>query len=132
MVDCDFDPSLPECQAADNPMEDEPMMMEEEEVDLMGWTPLFDKPMPDQGQMVYTTVALTNTVYYALKMFRYRSASGFYDAGKGADGNGTNLWFILNTIKDYSSLLMWSVLGVFNLVSSFGVAVELNAMFWDI
>ena len=29
--------------------------MEEEEVDLMGWTPLFDKPMPDQGQMVYTT-----------------------------------------------------------------------------
>jgi hypothetical protein len=143
MTDCDFDPTLPECQPADEIVDDgameEPVMMEEEDVDLMGWTPLFDEKMPLQGQMTYTFVALGAATMHALKAFRYRSTTGFYDAGKGLDATdagkgldykGPNWWSLMNMLNDYGNLALWSVLGIFNLISTFGIAVPLNGMVW--
>ena len=132
MTDCTFDPTLPECQAPEEPGMEEmpPMMVEEDAVDLLGWKPLFEKDNSSQGQMVYTNVALGNAIWAGFKLFRYRSASGFYDAGKGADGKGTNWWQIWSLVNGYGNLLIWSVVGVLNILTYFGVAVELNASAW--
>ena len=134
MTDCDFDPTLPECQPADEIVDDgameETVMMEEEDVDLMGWTPLFAEKMPLQGQMTYTLVALGAATMHALKAFRYRSTTGYYDSGKGLDTKSTNWWSLMNMLNDYGNLALWSVLGIFNLISTFGIAVPLNGMVW--
>ena len=46
-----------------------------------------------QGQLTFLFVALASATNVALKLFRYRTDSTYYDAG---DALGTNYWKISN------------------------------------
>merc|ERR1712079_660989 len=62
-----------------------------------------------------------------LELFRYRSASTYYD-----DGNisSTNWWKLANLIEGYASLSIAGILTISQLLSMFGVGASVNMMLW--
>lgn len=65
---------------------------------------------PFLGNSVYTFIAGAAIVYNALELFRYRSASTYYDIGKIS--GGTNWWEIASLIHYYSGLVSFSFIFV--------------------
>ena len=115
---------------------EEDMMMEEEVVDPWGWKEAgWDRSMPDSANLRYTVLPLLNAVGLALKRFRYRSDPSstveYYAVGKGADTKGTNYWSLMNMIHDFTGITLWGVLGVTNLLATFGIAGDINMMLWN-
>lgn len=112
-------------------------MMMEEEVDPWGWKEAgWDRSMPGAANMIYTVLPLVNATALALKVFRYRSDPSdtveYYAAGKGLDTKGTNYWSLMNLIHNWTGIALWSILGITNLLATFGIAGEINMMLWNI
>ena len=84
------------------------------------------------GNIGFLMTAISHTIHPALQLFRYRSASDYYNLGEDVWGvDGINWWSLYNTIANYSLLSIGSILSITQLLSMFGVAVETNLMLWD-
>ena len=125
------DPFFTDCSAVTEPEVTEPVevpadkKMAEEEHDDMPW--LEDKVNPMSGQITFLLVALGVTVGSALKLFRYRSESTYYDAGKILS---SNYWKLGDQISLYSWLGLGGVAFLTQLLSVAGIAVDINIMVW--
>ena len=76
-------------------------------------------------------VAISHTIYPALELFRYRSASDYYDT-TAFDGtsDGTNYWKLYNLITMYGMMSIGGILTLTQLLSMFGVAAQINVILW--
>ena len=54
------------------------------------------RPMPMEGQITYTMVAVFAAVGYALELFKWRSDANFYNDGDTAWESKTNWWKLYN------------------------------------
>ena len=83
---------------------------------------------PMSGQITFTLVALSTAVMSALDLFRYRPADTFYVASDAY--STTNWWKYANEIQSYGSLVIGSVAFIFQILSIFGIAADINIMVW--
>ena len=63
---------------------------------------------PLTANLVFLGVAANYTIFAALQAFRYRTKSGFYDAGE-LGGKATNWWRISDSVR------LYGMLGIFGL-----------------
>ena len=71
--------------------------------------------------------AMSLTLHSALMQFRYRSTSGYYDAG---DSLTTNWWEYLNMAGNYFTIAYMGTATITQLLSMLGIAAEINVMVW--
>lgn len=132
MSDCELFGDCPPVE--ETPVEEEPMMEEDmpAEEDMMmeeDWDKSAEKMMnPLMGQIAFLLMAVFKTYNSSMKLFRYRSASGFYDAGKM--GSKTNFWQIANLVGDYSQLAIFGVAAVTQILSMAGLFSSINYTVW--
>jgi len=89
---------------------------------------LFDEIDPLSGQISFTLVAFATAFSAGLDLFRYRPAASYYDDFD--DINDINYWKYANQLGSYSALTIGSAAFVFQILSIFGIAVELNLLVW--
>ena len=94
MSDCEFFGNCPPVEeepvVVEEPVEEE-MPAEEESNEMMeDGDDKEDMMNPLMGQLAFTLMAVFKTYNASMKLFRYRSASTYYDAGKM--GSKTNFW----------------------------------------
>ena len=80
-----------------------------------------------QAQVAYLFTALSLTLHSALTQFRYRTTSGYYDAG---DALSTNYWELLNMAGNYFTIAWMGAATITQLLSMLGIAAEINVMVW--
>jgi len=85
------------------------------------------KMMEAQITFFFTAVGLA--AGSAAQLFRYRSASDYYDAGTEVFGD-TNYWELSNIIPQYFYLGMGSLAAFTQLLSIFGIASGINLLVW--
>ena len=83
---------------------------------------------PVLGQLSYTVISIGAVTNLCLELFRYDSASGFYDNG---DISGTNYWKIANYVRGYGALSIWSLAALMQFLSLFGLFPTANMMVWE-
>ena len=83
---------------------------------------------PALGQLSYTLISIGALTNICLELFRYDSASGFYDNG---DISGTNYWKIANSVRSYGGLSIWSLAALMQFLSLFGLFPTANMMVWE-
>ena len=85
------------------------------------------KMMEAQITFFFTAVGLA--AGSAMQLFRYRSASDYYDAGTEVFGD-TNYWELSNIIPHYFYLGMGSLAALTQLLSIFGIGSGINLLVW--
>ena len=92
-----------------------------------------ENPMFMMGNLAFLGVAAGHVAGISLDLFRYKSATDYYDAGATYNGasDNTNWWKISNQISYYGALGVSSILTLTQLLSMFGVAVDVNVMAWS-
>jgi len=83
------------------------------------------------GNIGFLMVAISHVAYPALDLFRYQSATTYWDVTDATFGAGaTNWWKLYNQIGMYGALSIGAILTITQLLSMFGVAAEVNVMIW--
>lgn len=130
MCDPLFDPFCepePEVVEDKNKMDDG-HMSDGNHDDMDSMDDMTDMLTPLQGQLVYLIVSGIAASKAGLDLFRYKS-DDYYDAA-GKDKWDWNPWKIANLTEQYTSLVLWGVLFIFQLLSTFGVLTHINLMMW--
>jgi len=138
---CDFVPDDPSCTPTgpvDNGEGDRPDIpdagsdgmsddsgMSMSDMDGKDMTMMQKAMMP--GNLAFLGMAIETGLMAGLELFRYRSASTYYD-----DGNisATNWWKLANMIEQYAGLSLAGILTISQLLSMFGVGASVNMMLW--
>ena len=84
-----------------------------------------------EAQMTFFGIAVGLAAGSAMQLFRYRSASDYYDDGDTVFGD-RNWWRYSNIAPQYFYLGMGSLAAATQLLSIFGVATGLNMLVWMI
>ena len=84
---------------------------------------------PFQGNLTYLMTAIGITAGTALNMFRYQSAASYYTNSANVIGS-TNYYELAHLLGNYSAITIGGSLALLQLLSMFGVLVELNLYFW--
>ena len=122
---CDFVPDDPSCQQAPPPEEGGQPLMEDG-----GKGDKDDRQAAVmEANITFLVVGLVHTAAIGLKMFRYRSASTYYDNG---DVLGTNYWKYASQLSGYFWLAGMGIATVTQLLSMFGIANEINLLVWTV
>ena len=136
-IDCNL---FPEDQACDKPLDQE----WDKDADWDGdwgdkdgdwgekhgdehWEMVEGKMMEAQITFFFTAVGLA--AGSAAQLFRYRSASNYYDDGTTVFGD-TNYWELSNIIPQYFYLGMGSLAAFTQLLSIFGIGSGINLLVW--
>jgi len=138
---CDFVPEDPSCNPTgpvDGGEVDRPDIpdagsdgMSDKDMDDMDMKDMEEMTMMQKammpGNMTFLGMAIETGLMAGLELFRYRSASTYYD-----DGNisSTNWWKLANLIEGYASLSIAGILTISQLLSMFGVGASVNMMLW--
>ena len=131
------EPTADEPTKEDEPKEAEPQTttkMEGEEKEEME----AENPMFMMGNLAFLGVAAGHVAGISLDLFRYgRSSTGvtdevYYDlfADYGAADDQTNWYQLSHYIEAYGGLALSGILTLTQLLSMFGVAVDINVMAW--
>ena len=118
------DPVVDEPVVDDTPVEEPMENMEEWEAEDNYEMEL----APNKGMIAFATTAVVGALSVALRLFRYRSITGFYDGGEM--GGKTNYWKFANLIEGYGVLAVLSIAAITQLLSFAGIAVGLNILVW--
>ena len=62
-------------------------------------------------------------------IYRYKAATTYYDLGDTVLGSN-NFWKFADRLIDYGTLAIFDLLGLFELLSHFGIHSELNVIAW--
>ena len=100
---------------------------EKHEHDDEHWEMEQGKMMEAQITFFFTAVGLA--AGSAAQLFRYRSASDYYDAGTEVFGD-RNYWELSNIIPQYFYLGMGSLAALTQLLSIFGIGSGINLLVW--
>lgn len=73
-------------------------------------------------------IALMVAAETGIQIFRYKSATDYYDAGSAL--GDTNWWKLANQILGYGTFGTWSLFFLTSVLAAFGVATELNYLVW--
>ena len=76
----------------------------------------------------FALLVFSNTKIY-FDIFRYKSATTYYDLGDTVLGSN-NFWKFADRLIDYGTLAIFDLLGLFELLSHFGIHSELNVIAW--
>ena len=131
-VSCFWFPDLDECQTPVDPVPVDP----EVPVDPVGPN---ERPelqddsdlVPIVGQIGFLTVALFNVTGIAMHKFRWMPST-YYDEWTNSGISGTNWWKLSNTINGYGMLAVWGLALIFQILSLFGVATDVNVLVWSL
>ena len=87
--------------------------------------------MMDEAQMAYLLSMATAVTMTALNTFRYRGdAQSYYSTGDLSTDGATNYWKMSTQVRDYSFLVVGTVMTVTQLLSVLGMSAGLNMMVW--
>ena len=81
-----------------------------------------------EAQMAFLGLAVGNTAEIAMNLFKYRSSSTYYNNGDTA--MDTNWWKLGSQTMNYVSLGVWGLAAITQLLSTFGMAADINLLVW--
>ena len=83
---------------------------------------------PLRANMVFLMMAAAQVAYAALMRFRYRGGAAYHVLGQFK--NEVNWYYELDNLSNWAKIVVYGVLFVFQLLSTFGVLSETNYWIW--
>ena len=81
------------------------------------------------GQLMYLMASMVVAGLHAYSLFRLRSASTYYDAGKILS---TNYWSLAGLVFDWGGLGLVGLVFLTQLMAIFGLFTSLNLFMWTV